>query len=422
MRRLLENGANSSFVARLGDPHVPSSELIVRPQAIIGDKGRARAPGLPLPADIHMPLRKTANGIEFGDRRALAALTHRIAKSARMREAAPIVSGVRREGNARHVISPIDGSAIGVVREATPGLLAEAMRDARAGFRDWSHVPADARAACLERAADYIEAEAPALLGLLQAEAGKTLEDAIGEWREAIDFCRYYAQEARRLFDSAAVLPGPTGEDNRLDCHGRGVFVCISPWNFPLSIFLGQIAAALAAGNSVLAKPAEQTPLIAAMAIEILHRAGVPGPALHLLPGDGELGAKLIALPGMAGVAFTGSMETATKINRALAAKDGPIPVLIAETGGINTMIVDATALPEQVCDDVLASAFRSAGQRCSALRLLCVQEDVADKMIAMIAGAARELMIGDPRDTASSDRPGHRLPPPRQTLMRISQ
>jgi RHH-type proline utilization regulon transcriptional repressor/proline dehydrogenase/delta 1-pyrroline-5-carboxylate dehydrogenase len=178
------------------------------------------------------------------------------------------------------------------------------------------------------------------------------------------------------------------------------VFVCISPWNFPLSIFLGQVTAALAAGNSVLAKPAEQTPLIAAIAVALLHRAGVPDSALHLLPGDGELGEKLIALPGVAGVAFTGSMETATKINRGLAAKDGSIPALIAETGGINTMIVDATALPEQVCDDVVASAFRSVGQRCSALRLLCVQEDVADKMIAMIAGAARELLAGDPRDT----------------------
>jgi RHH-type transcriptional regulator, proline utilization regulon repressor / proline dehydrogenase / delta 1-pyrroline-5-carboxylate dehydrogenase len=400
VRRLLENGANSSFVARLGDPRVPSSELIIRPEAIISDKDRARARGLPLPADIHMPSRKTANGIEFGDRRAVAALTNSIAKSARMREAAPIVSGARREGKERDVVSPIDGSKIGVVREATPGLLAEAMRAARAGFRLWSRVPANLRAACLDRAADYIEAEAPGLLGLLQTEAGKTLEDAIGEWREAIDFCRYYAQEARRLFENATVLPGPTGEDNRLYCHGRGVFVCISPWNFPLSIFLGQVAAALAAGNSVLTKPAEQTPLIAAIAVALLHRAGVPGSALHLLPGDGELGEKLIALPGIAGVAFTGSMETAAKINRGLAAKDGPIPVLIAETGGINTMIVDATALPEQVCDDVLASAFRSAGQRCSALRLLCVQEDVADKMIAMIAGAARELLAGDPRDT----------------------
>ncbi len=399
VRRLLENGANSSFVARLGDPRVPSAELLVRPQDIIGDKDRARARGLPLPADIHMPLRKTANGIEFGDRRSLAALTNAIAKSARMREAAPIVSGARREGKERAVVSPIDGSQIGVVREAPPGLLAEAMREARAGYRLWSRVPVDSRAACLDRASKHIEFEAPALLGLLQAETGKTLEDAIGEWREAIDFCRYYALEARGLFETATVMRGPTGEDNRLNCHGRGVFVCISPWNFPLSIFLGQVAAALAAGNSVLAKPAEQTPLIATIAVALLHRAGVPGSALHLLPGDGELGEKLIALPGVAGVAFTGSMETAAKINRGLAAKDGPIPALIAETGGINTMIVDATALPEQVCDDVLASAFRSAGQRCSALRLLCVQEDVADKMIAMIAGAARELLAGDPRD-----------------------
>jgi RHH-type proline utilization regulon transcriptional repressor/proline dehydrogenase/delta 1-pyrroline-5-carboxylate dehydrogenase len=400
VRRLLENGANSSFVARLGDPRVPSSELIIRPRAIIGNKEHSRAPGLPLPADLHMPLRKTANGIEFGNRRALAALTNAIAKSARMRDAAPIVSGAPREGKEREVVSPIDGSRIGVVREATTGLLAEAMREARAGFRLWSHVPADLRAACLDRAAKHIQFEAPALLGLLQAEGGKTLEDAIGEWREAIDFCRYYALEARRLFETATVMRGPTGEDNRLYCHGRGVFVCISPWNFPLSIFLGQVAAALAAGNSVLAKPAEQTPLIAAIAVALLHRAGVPGSALHLLPGDGELGEKLIALPGVAGVAFTGSTETATKIYRGLAAKDGPIPALIAETGGINTLIVDATALPEQVCDDVLASAFRSAGQRCSALRLLCVQEDVADKMIAMIAGAARELLAGDPRDT----------------------
>jgi RHH-type transcriptional regulator, proline utilization regulon repressor / proline dehydrogenase / delta 1-pyrroline-5-carboxylate dehydrogenase len=400
VRRLLENGANSSFIARLSDPHVPSAELLVRPQIIIGNKEHARALGLPLPADIHMPLRKTANGIEFGDRRALAALTNAIAKSARMTEVAPIVCGVRREGKKREVVSPIDGSRIGIVRESPPGLLAEAMREARAGFRLWSRVPAGSRAACLDRASKQIEAAAPAVLGLLQTEAGKTLEDAIGEWREAIDFCRYYAQEARRLFEKVTALPGPTGEDNQLNCHGRGVFVCISPWNFPLSIFLGQVAAALAAGNSVLAKPAEQTPLIAAIAVELLHRAGVPGSALHLLPGDAELGAKLVALPGIAGVAFTGSIETATKINRGLAAKDGPIPVLIAETGGINTMIVDATALPEQVCDDVLASAFRSAGQRCSALRLLCLQEDVADKIIAMIAGAARELLAGDPRDT----------------------
>ncbi|HUB65714.1 MAG TPA: bifunctional proline dehydrogenase/L-glutamate gamma-semialdehyde dehydrogenase PutA [Methylocella sp.] len=399
VRRLLENGANSSFVARLGDPHVPEAELLMRPQALIGDPKHARARGLPLPADIHMPSRKLAAGLEFGDRRAHDDLISAIARAKPVREAVPVISGTRREGETRDVVSPIDGLAIGTVREATPGLLAEAMRDARTGFRAWSHVPANQRAACLEGAAQLIEAEAPRLLWLLQNEAGKTLDDAIGEWRETIDFCRYYAQEARRQLDHSEPLRGPTGEDNRLQCHGRGVFLCISPWNFPLSIFLGQIGAALVAGNSVLAKPAEQTPLIAAAAVEIFHCAGIPGPALHLLPGDGGLGEKLVSLPGIAGVAFTGSMETATRIHRALAAKDGPIPVLIAETGGINTMIADATALPEQVCDDVLTSAFRSAGQRCSALRLLCVQEDVAEKMITMIAGAARELLIGDPRE-----------------------
>ncbi len=399
VRRLLENGANSSFVARLSDPHIKSSELLARPEAIIGGKAHARAEDLRLPADIHMPSRKTANGIAFGDRKAVDALVSEIAKSSPVRQAGPVISGARRDGPERSVRSPIDGIRIGTVREASPGLLDKALREARAGYDHWSRVPVSARAACLCRAASLFEAEAPAFLGLLQAEAGKTLEDAIGEWREAIDFCRYYAQEARRLFAGASAMPGPAGEDNFLSRHGRGVFVCISPWNFPLSIFLGQIAAALAAGNTVLAKPAPQTPLIAAAAVELLHRSGVPGMALHLLPGGNDIGERLVALPGIAGVAFTGSTATATKINRSLAAKNGPIPVLIAETGGINAMIADATALPEQVCDDVLASAFRSAGQRCSSLRLLCLQEDVADKVLTMICGAARELLIGDPRD-----------------------
>lgn len=399
VRRLLENGANSSFVARLGDHQIAVAELLVRPQALIGHRENARPSALPLPEDVHMPSRKLPRGIEFGDRRAVGALVTAIANATQRQEAAPVISGVRRNGNVREITSPIDGTTIGLVCETPTDLLAEALRDARAGFRCWSHVPVGLRATYLDRAAKQIEAEAPRLLGLLQVEAGKTLEDAVGEWREAIDFCRYYAHEGRRQFACAAEMEGPTGEDNLLHCHGRGVFVCISPWNFPLSIFVGQVAAALVAGNSVLAKPAEQTPLIAAFVVDLFHRAGVPASALHFLPGDGEIGAALVDLPDVAGVAFTGSMETAAKINRRLAAKDGPIPVLIAETGGINTMIVDATALPEQVCDDVLASAFRSAGQRCSALRLLCVQEDVADKMIAMIAGAARELLIGDPRD-----------------------
>jgi RHH-type proline utilization regulon transcriptional repressor/proline dehydrogenase/delta 1-pyrroline-5-carboxylate dehydrogenase len=395
VRRLIENGANSSFVSRLGDPHVPTAELLTRPEIIIGDAARARA-RLPLPEDIHMPSRKLARGIEFGDGKSLAALTLRIAEAATARETA-IISAPRR--GLRAVASPIDGSTIGFVQDAEPRELQKTMDEARDGFRLWSRQPVDRRAACLELAAQHLEADAPRWLHLLQVEAGKTLEDAVAEWREAIDFCRYYAACARDRFGSPKIMAGPTGEENKLYCYGRGVFACISPWNFPLSIFIGQIAAALVAGNSVIAKPAEQTPVIAGAAVDLLHRSGAPRSVLQLLNGDGELGAALVAQPGVAGVAFTGSMETAAKINRSLAAKNGPVAVLIAETGGVNTMIVDATALPEQVADDVVTSAFRSAGQRCSALRLLCVQEDVADKMIAMIAGATRELRVGDPRN-----------------------
>jgi RHH-type proline utilization regulon transcriptional repressor/proline dehydrogenase/delta 1-pyrroline-5-carboxylate dehydrogenase len=270
---------------------------------------------------------------------------------------------------------------------------------AQAAFRAYASTPVEERAAALERAADLMESRRPLLLALLQVEAGKTLDDALAEVREAVDFCRYYAIEARRHFSLAERMPGPTGEENRLALRGRGVFACIAPWNFPLAIFVGQVAAALAAGNTAVAKPAPQTPLIAGEAVRLLHEAGVPARALQLVLGGGEVGKALVENAAIAGVAFTGSTATARAINRALAAKDGPIVPLIAETGGLNAMIVDATALPEQVADDVVMSAFRSAGQRCSALRLLCVQEDVADKVIDMIAGAANELKPGDPRD-----------------------
>jgi RHH-type proline utilization regulon transcriptional repressor/proline dehydrogenase/delta 1-pyrroline-5-carboxylate dehydrogenase len=269
---------------------------------------------------------------------------------------------------------------------------------AQAGFPAWNAMPRAARGAALERAGGLIEAQRGLLIALLQAEGGKTLDDCVSEVREAVDFCRYYAVQARAAL-APKPMPGPTGESNELDYRGRGVFVCISPWNFPLAIFIGQVAAALAAGNAVVAKPAEQTPLVASIAVQILHSAGIPANALHLVPGDGKIGARLVDDPRCAGVAFTGSTEVGRAINRALAAKDGPIVPLIAETGGINAMIADATALPEQVTDDVITSAFRSAGQRCSALRLLCLQDDVADKVIHMIAGAARELKLGDPRD-----------------------
>jgi RHH-type proline utilization regulon transcriptional repressor/proline dehydrogenase/delta 1-pyrroline-5-carboxylate dehydrogenase len=263
-------------------------------------------------------------------------------------------------------------------------------------------MPAPARADMLERAADLLEQRAAHFIALLQSEGGKTLDDALSELREAVDFCRYYAAQGRELFGDGETLAGPTGESNVLKLRGRGVFVAISPWNFPLAIFTGQVTAALMAGNTVVAKPAEQTPLIAAEAVRLLHEAGIPGSALQLVLGDGDTGAALTAHRDVAGVVFPGSTEVARSINRSLAAKDGPIVPLIAETGGINAMIVDATALPEQVADDVVASAFRSAGQRCSALRLLFVQDDVADRMIEMISGAARELRLGDPRDPAT--------------------
>ncbi len=397
VRRLLENGANSSFVSVAADPAVPVASILERPQNRIGDARRARNPKIPLPRDLYAPERRNSSGVEFGDRMALDALLAEIRDARPAVEAAPLVDGTSRPGIERSVLSPIDGNVIGRVGEADGAVASAAMAAAHAGFAPWAATALEVRSAVLERAGDLLERRRARLIALLQAEGGKTLDDALAEVREAVDFCRYYALEARRTLAPRS-LPGPTGEANELRYRGRGVFVCISPWNFPLSIFLGQVSAALVAGNTVVAKPAEQTPLIAGEAVRILHQAGIPSSALHLLPGDGKVGAALVADPRVGGVAFTGSTEVARAIDRALAAKDGPIVPLIAETGGINPMIVDATALPEQVTDDVITSAFRSAGQRCSALRLLCVQEDVADPIVEMIAGAARELTLGDPR------------------------
>jgi len=401
VRRLLENGANSSFVSVAADSSVPIASILKRSQDWIGDARHARHRAIPLPRDLYGQERRNSSGIEFGDAAALDALLAEV-RAARMPDAAaPVIDGVIRSGTERPVISPIDGRAVGRVREGDGAIAAAAMAAAQAGFADWAAKDVRRRAAALERASDLLEARRGRLIALMQAEAGKTLDDAVAEVREAVDFCRYYAFEARQSLVPQA-LPGPTGESNMLALRGRGVFVCISPWNFPLSIFLGQVSAALVAGNAVVAKPAEQTPLIAAEAVRILHEAGIPPQALQLVPGDGEVGAALVADGRAAGVAFTGSTEVARAINRTLAAKDAPIVPLIAETGGINPMIVDATALPEQVADDVVTSAFRSAGQRCSALRLLCVQEDVAERVVDMIAGAARELALGDPRAIAT--------------------
>jgi RHH-type proline utilization regulon transcriptional repressor/proline dehydrogenase/delta 1-pyrroline-5-carboxylate dehydrogenase len=402
VRRLLENGANSSFVSVAADPSVPIAEILRRPQSWIVGPQAARNSKIPLPRDIYLPERRGAAGIEFGDRASLDALLDEVRASVgSSSSAAPLIDGIALPGRERPVISPIDGQTVGTVREADDAIVISAMAAAAAGFPAWAAMPVDERAAVLERAADRLEVNRGRLLARLQSEGGKTLDDALAELREAVDYCRYYAAQARIAL-APQPMPGPTGESNELRYRGRGVFVCISPWNFPLAIFLGQVTAALVAGNTVVAKPAEQTPLIAALAIALLHDAGVPPGALHLVPGDGAVGASLVADPRVAGVAFTGSTEAGRAINRALAGKNGAIVPLIAETGGINAMIVDATALPEQVTDDVVTSAFRSAGQRCSALRLLCLQDDVAERMLDMLIGATRELKIGDPREIST--------------------
>ncbi len=400
VRRLLENGANSSFVAAAADHAVPVATLLRRPADVIGNAENARHPNIPLPRDLYQPQRQNSHGIEFGERAALNALVSAVAADTPLVAAAPLINGEPKTGAARQLVSPIDQkSVVGSVIEAAPADVNEAVAAAREGFKGWRSTPAETRAEVLEKAANLLEQRAAHFIALLQREGGKTLDDAFAELREAVDFCRYYAAEGRQLFGAGETMPGPTGESNQLRLRGRGVFIAISPWNFPLAIFTGQVTAALMAGNAVVAKPAEQTPLIAMEAVRLLHEAGVPASVLHLLPGDGRIGAALSAHADIAGVVFTGSTEVARAINRALAAKDGPIVPLIAETGGINAMIVDATALPEQVADDVVTSAFRSAGQRCSALRLVFLQDDVADRMIEMMSGAACELVVGDPRE-----------------------
>ena len=401
VRRLLENGANSSFVSVAADPAVPIEAILRRPQSWIANASHARHSHIPLPRDLFGAAWRNSAGVEFGDHAALEALLADIRTAPQSLDASPLIDGVAVAGRERPVNSPIDGNPVGTVQEGDEALVAAGIAAAQVAFPAWNTTAVAGRAAALERAGDLIEQNRDRLIALLQNEGGKTIDDCVSEVREAADYCRYYAHQARQTLAPKA-LPGPTGESNELRMRGRGVFICISPWNFPVAIFTGQIAAALAAGNGVVAKPAEQTPLVAFEVTRLLHRAGIPAGALNLVPGDGKIGALLVADRHVAGVAFTGSTEVARNINRALAAKDGPIPPLIAETGGVNAMIVDATALPEQVTDDVIASAFRSAGQRCSALRLLCVQEDIADRVLDMVAGATRELRLGDPRDPAT--------------------
>jgi len=405
VRRLLENGANTSFVNRIVDEAVPVAEIIKDPVERIRGLALIPHPHIPLPADLYGSERRNSRGRNLHDRTALEALGREMAAALEAPwHARPLVAGAALGGAAREIRDPACRERIvGMVEEADEALVEQALAVALEAFPQWCATAAEERAACLERAADLMEVRGAALMALCVREGGRTVPDAVAELREAVDYCRYYAGLARCQFARPVVLPGPAGEDNRLTMRGRGVFACISPWNFPLAIFSGQVAAALAAGNTVLAKPAHQTPLVAARAVALFHEAGVPGEVLQLLPGGGAtVGARLVADGRLAGVAFTGSTETAWHINRALAARAAPIAALIAETGGQNCMIVDSSALPEQVVTDVLQSAFNSAGQRCSALRVLFLQDEIAPRVLELLAGALAELRVGDPALLAS--------------------
>ena len=403
VRRLLENGANSSFVNRITDESIPVEELIRDPVEFVSSLEHIQHPRIPLPVNLYRSQnqhRDNSMGINLANDDALRELAAAMnSAGAGSWTAGPLVPGTQPAGEKIAVTNPADRrEVVGHWQASTGADVERALANAVAAQPGWDATPASSRAALLEHAADLLEARMPAYMAMCTKEAGKTLADGIAEVREAVDFLRYYALQAREHFAPIA-LPGPTGESNQLQLAGRGVFACISPWNFPLAIFLGQIAAALAAGNTVIAKPAEQTNLIGFAAVKLMHEAGIPQDVLQYLPGDGAtVGAALTRDPRVAGVCFTGSTETARLINRALASREaGPIATLIAETGGQNAMIADSSSLPEQVVKDALGSAFTSAGQRCSAARVLLVQDDIADKVIGMLAGAMAELKVGDP-------------------------
>jgi RHH-type proline utilization regulon transcriptional repressor/proline dehydrogenase/delta 1-pyrroline-5-carboxylate dehydrogenase len=399
VRRLLENGANSSFVNRIADDDVPIDELVRDAVAELEQLDSKRNPAIPLPNAIFGQGRTNSAGVDLTDPLVREPLMKNLQKlEAKAWHAAPTGGGT---GKTVSILSPFDTSIeVGQAIWASEADVDQMMHAAHAAQIRWDQLGGLERAKLLDRTADLFEQNREELFSLCIREAGKTLIDAVLEVREAVDFLRFYASEARRQFVRPLPLPGPTGELNELRLHGRGVFAAISPWNFPLAIFTGLVSAPLAAGNAVIAKPAGQTPLVAALAIELMHRAGIPKDIVQLAPGEGRVvGGTLTAHPLLAGVVFTGSTETAKMINRTLADRDGPIIPFIAETGGQNAMIVDSSALPEQVTRDVISSAFQSAGQRCSALRVLFVQDDVADSMLEMIAGAMEALTVGDPAE-----------------------
>lgn len=400
VRRLLENGANSSFVHKLLDLNVPIENLVEHPLVNLRKKPSLANDKIPLPADI-FGKRKNSMGLNMNIESQGAEFLEKVRSFQNNQwQGGPIVNGKLVETGQRvGVTSPQQSThQIGTIGWADADLAAEALQLANSAYQRWTDTDVNIRAEALEKLADAMEENLHELIALCTLEAGKTMQDGIDEVREAVDFCRYYALQARKLMGAGDKLPGPTGETNELFVQGRGTFICISPWNFPLAIFIGQVAAALATGNCVIAKPAEQTGLVAYRAVQLAIAAGIPGDVLQFLPGKGaEIGSFLVSQEEIAGVCFTGSTNTAQAINRALAARTGALVPLIAETGGQNAMLIDSTALPEQAVTDIMDSAFKSAGQRCSALRVLYVQDDIADRIIDLLKGAMQELLVGDP-------------------------
>ncbi|PMR75327.1 bifunctional proline dehydrogenase/L-glutamate gamma-semialdehyde dehydrogenase PutA [Billgrantia endophytica] len=405
VRRLLENGANSSFVHQLVDPKVPVESLCVHPVESLRQYRSHANPHIPLPKDIYGEKRRNSKGVNLNVRSHYQPLMDAMARFMdKTYTTGPLLAfEVSKDVDTTHVVtSPYDhNQRVGSVQWTTREQASRAVDAAWAAFPRWEATPVGERATIIRRLADLMEENLAELMALCSREGGKLLTDGVDEIREAVDFCHYYAMRAEELFDAPTELPGPTGESNELMLGGKGVFAAISPWNFPVAIFCGQVVAAAVSGNTVLAKPAEQTSIVAHRVIELLHEAGMPRDVVQLLPGDGPtVGSVLTSDPRITGVVFTGGTDTAQIINRALAARDNvPLPTLIAETGGMNALIVDSTALPEQVVADVIQSAFQSAGQRCSALRVLYLQDDVADRVIEILKGAMDELHVGDPRD-----------------------
>lgn len=400
VRRLLENGANSSFVHRIVDEQTPIESLVEDPVEKAKRLGFKAHPQIALPVNMFGEERMNSKSYNLNDTRTLEKLALQMSQFDRDDYIAkPLIKGVDTSKlTAENIFNPANNQIFGKVYHADKAMAEKAMEVAHNAFDAWSLVEAEKRADALDKCADLLEENMPKFMAIAVREAGKTLANAVNEIREAVDFCRYYAAQARAEFSAPKTLPGPTGELNQISLHGRGAVVCISPWNFPLAIFLGEVTAALAAGNTVVAKPAEQTPIIAYEAIKLLHQAGIPEEVLQFVPGTGEeVGSTLTQDPRVAGVIFTGSTEVAKIIQQTLSAKEGAIVPFVAETGGQNVMVVDSSSLPEQVVRDVISSAFDSAGQRCSALRVLYLQEDIADNVITMLKGAMDELKVHDP-------------------------